>query len=127
MTLSDKDVPYVYHQPTLGYVLFLHFNNISYLTHTKNGPLFTYADRSYLTRHRLNTFLKTALSSSARTPYLSHSAAAGLPCWLIQHLGRWNSNCLKLYIRMPDNTIDMVSTSLVNTKYIGHICDPYSN
>ena len=100
---------------------------------TKNGPLFTYADGSYLTRRRLNIFLKTALPSSARTPYSSHSfhigaattaAAAGLPRWLIQHLGRWNSDCFKLYIRIPDNTIDMVSTSLVNTKYIGHTWDP---
>ena len=92
---------------------------------TKTSLLFIYSDGSHLTRRRLNTFFKTALPSSARTPYSSHSfpigavtttAAAGLPHWFIQHLGRWNSDCFKLYIRIPDNTIDMVSTSLVNTK-----------
>ena len=86
---------------------------------TNTGPLFTYSDGTYLTRRRLNKIINTALPTN--NPVSSHSfrigaattaAAAGFPRWLIQQLGRWNSDCFRTYIRIPDNTIDHVSTSL---------------
>ena len=93
-----------------------------YRIHSKQGPLFTYDDGTFLTRRRLNHILKQALPSLAtRGTTSSHSfrigaataaAAAGYPRWLIQHLGRWNSDCFRTYIRIPDNTFDNVAISL---------------
>ena len=90
------------------------------------GPLFTYTDGSFLTRRRLNKFLQTAIPSSKKAPVSSHSfrigaattaAAAGLPRWMIQKLGRWNSDCFRTYIQLSDITIlDAQRTIATNTR-----------
>ena len=91
---------------------------------TRTGPLFTYADRTYLTRRRLNVLLKVALPSTVNEPVSSHSfrigaattaASANVPGWLIKHLGRWNSNAFQLYIRIPNSTIDSTGATLAHT------------
>ena len=90
----------------------------------KTGPLFTYLDGTFLTRQRLTTILNLALPSTNRAPISTHSfrigaattaAAAGLPRWLIQQLGRWNSDCFRTYLRIPMSTIDNVSTTLARS------------
>ena len=105
-----------------------------YLNHPKHGPLFTYADGTYLTRRRLNTILAKALpittnhgptsSHSFRIGAASTAAAAGFPRWLIQQLGRWNSDCFRTYIQIPDSTINAVSASLSNITIPTTIYDP---
>ena len=91
---------------------------------TKTGPMFTYADGTYLTRRRLNNLLRTIFPKKPNEPISTHSlrigaattaAAAGLPKWLIQQLGRWNSDCFRTYIRIPNQTINAVSHLLANT------------
>ena len=78
------------------------------------GLLFTYADKSFLTRRCLNTFLRSAIPSSKNAPVSSYSfcigaattaAAGGIPWWMIQKLGRWNSDCYRTYIQLSDATI----------------------
>ena len=99
------------------------FNALAYfLNHhpTRQGPLFTWQDGRYLTRSHLASVLAkikpphlTSMSShSFRIGAASTAAAAGLPRWLIQSLGRWTSNCYKDYIRIPQETLIKVSHSL---------------
>ena len=99
----------------------------------KSGPLFTYADQTLLTRRRLNALLKDAIPSSPKAPVSSHSlrigaattaAAAGFPRWLIQQLGRWNSDCFRVYIQIPSITFKQVSHKLATTLKEGDVFDP---
>jgi len=72
-------------------------------THTSR-PLFVFDNGSYLTRTSLTSHLRSLLLAAGLDPdiYASHSfrigaattaAAASLPDWQIQALGRWSSNC----------------------------------
>lgn len=81
-----------------------------------NEPLFCFDSGAYLTRNNLTSSLRAILQSSNHDPasYASHSfrigaatsaAAAGIPDWLIQTLGRWSSDCFKSYIRCPTETL----------------------
>ena len=83
---------------------------------TPASPLFSFEDRSYLTRPRLTTALRSLLLTAGLNPdhYASHSfrigaatsaAAAGLPDWQIQAMGRWSSDCYMRYIRTPQSTL----------------------
>lgn len=99
----------------------------------KKGPLFTYNDHTLLTRRRLNSILKSAIPSSNGSPVSSHSlrigaattaAAGGLPRWLIQHMGRWTSDCFRTYIQIPANTFRLVSHTLATTIKEGNQFDP---
>lgn len=74
-------------------------------------PLFQFTSGDFLTRHSLTSILRDLLSSG---DYASHSfrigaatsaAAAGIPDWLIQTMGRWSSQCFQRYIRTPPSTI----------------------
>ena len=87
------------------------------------APLFQFADGSYLTRRSLTEHLRVLLTAGGYSSSLfaSHSfrigaattaAAAGLPDWLIQALGRWSSNCYTLYIRTPPHVIAAASAKL---------------
>ena len=103
---------------------------------TGTGPLFTLSDKTYLTRRRLNTFLKDLLQSNINGPTSSHSfrigaataaANGGCPRWLIQQLGRWNSDSFRTYLRTPDSTIDAVSNIIsvvrpIVTQYDPDLC-----
>ena len=99
----------------------------------KSGPLFTYTNQTLLTRRRLNSVLRDALPSHSNAPVSSHSlrigaattaAAAGFPRWLIQQLGRWNSDCFRVYIRIPTSTFNLVSRTLATTLKEGDVFDP---
>ena len=79
-------------------------------------PLFQFADGRYLTRSKLTECIRELLAASGHSPmlYASHSfrigaatsaAAAGIPDWLIQTLGRWSSQCFQVYIHTPKHLI----------------------
>ena len=83
------------------------------------GPVFHFADGSFLTRHRLSTSLGDLLRSTPYSGmnYTSHSfrigaataaAAADVPDWLIKVLGRWSSDCYQRYIRTPSSVIQRI-------------------
>ena len=110
-------------------------NLMNYITQhpLKTGPLFTFTDNSLLTRRRLNSLLKSAITSNEKSPVSSHSlrigaattaAAAGLPRWLIQQLGRWSSDCFRTYIQLPTSTFKQVSHTLATTLREGATFDP---
>ena len=95
----------------------------------KSEPLFTYSNGTFLTRRRLTTILNHTLPSCSSSPISTHSfrngaatnaAAAGFPRWLIQQLGRWNSDCFHIYLHIPNSTIDNVSTALANKTMLPH-------
>lgn len=87
-------------------------------------PLFTFQDKTFLTRQTLSGLVKQLLGTSELQGLSSHSfrigaattaAAAKVPDWLIKTLGRWSSNCYEQYIRTPDNVIESIPSVLVNT------------
>ena len=99
---------------------------------SKQGPIFTYQDGTYLTRRRLNKFLKAAIPTTT-SPISSHSfrigaattaAAAGLPRWLIQKLGRWSSDCYRTYIELPNNMLTHAQRLMSVTLNVGATWDP---
>ena len=99
----------------------------------KKGPLFTYTNHTLLTRRRLNSLLKAAIPTTINSPVSSHSfrigaattaAAAGIPRWLIQKMGRWTSDCFRTYIQIPSSTHTLVSHSLATTIKEGDQFDP---
>ena len=73
----------------------------------RTGPLFAYADGSFLTRNRLSRVIKSAIpdtnldTHSFRIGGASAAAAAGIPDSTIQVMGRWSSNAYRTYLRMP--------------------------
>ena len=74
----------------------------------RTGPLFAYADGTFLTRNRLSRVIKLAIPNtnldthSFRIGGASAAAAAGIPDSTIQVMGRWSSNAYRTYLRMPD-------------------------
>ena len=73
-----------------------------------------------LTRQRLNHIIRDLASHAGVEPqrYSSHSfrigavsaaAAAGIPDWRIQALGRWSSDCYRRYIRLPSSETNTAS------------------
>ena len=86
---------------------------------TKSGPLFTYQNKTFLTRTDLNNTLREASNGAAnvsshslRIGAASTAAAMGYPKYLIQSLGRWSSDCFRRYIRVSDTTIRSASRNL---------------
>ena len=96
------------------------------------GPLFTFHDGRFLTRKTFAAALnrikphhiKNFSSHSFRIGAATTAAAAGHPRWLIQALGRWTSDCYKTYLRISDQTKNIVSHSLATTFAIGPTFDP---
>ena len=93
------------------------------------GPLFVLADNRPLTRTSFVTMLRVVLGKLGldSTLYAGHSfrigaattaAAAGLPDWLIQALGRWSSACYLRYIRVPLTSLNQASTTLANASNV---------
>lgn len=88
----------------------------------RNGPFFQFWDGRYLTRKGLVRVLnlikpegiRNMSSHSFRIGAATTAAAAGYPKWAIQTLGRWASDCYRLYIRMPESTINYLSKTLAN-------------
>jgi hypothetical protein len=100
--------------------------------HLNSGPLFTFHDGRYLTRRNFSSALNkikppstnNLSSHSFRIGAATTAAAAGLPRWLIQALGRWTSDCYKTYLRISDHTKNIVSQSLANTMSHSTTFDP---
>ena len=98
----------------------------------QSGPLFRFHDGRFLTRTNFAATLnkvkppgtKNLSSHSFRIGAATTAAAAGLPRWLIQILGRWTSDCYKTYLRISDHTKNIVSHSLAMTMSTGATFDP---
>ena len=86
-----------------------------------SSPLFVFKDKAYLTRSKLTTTLRNLLlvaglkpdhsaSHSFRIGTATSAAAARLPDWQIQAMGRWSSNCYTRYIRRPHSTVATVGS-----------------
>ena len=74
-------------------------------SHT-HGPFFQFSNATYLTRSSMASILHevfypsvTINTHSFRIGGASAAASAGLPDSVIQTLGRWSSDCFRLYIR----------------------------
>ena len=96
-------------------------------TSSANTPLFIFQDGTFLTRPALTRHLCSLFQSTAgNTPasFASHSfrigaattaAAAGLPDWQIQAMGRWTTDCYTRYIRIPPDTLANASAVLAGS------------
>ena len=96
-------------------------------TQSHRNPLFVFQDGNFLTRPALTRHLRTLLQSTPANPseaYASHSfrigaattaAAAGLPDWQIQAMGRWTSDCYTRYIRIPPDTLANASAVMAGS------------
>ena len=84
--------------------------------HPGQGPLFTFANGSQLSKYHLTRLIKALAGRSGIAPdrYSSHSfrigaattaAAAGVPDWQIKALGRWLSDAYQAYIRVPNDQL----------------------
>ena len=98
----------------------------SYLAmrHKGHGPLFVFQDGSYLTRPKLVSALKEALTSigidhgqynghSFRIGAATTAAQRGIPDSTIQMLGRWQSAAYLRYIQTPRSQLTSISARLV--------------
>ena len=72
------------------------------------GPLFIFSNGDFLTRSHIVTLLRTVFPNqldlnthSFRIGGASALAAAGLPDFVIQVIGRWSSDSFLRYIRIP--------------------------
>ena len=94
------------------------------------SPLFLLADGTVLTRFKFITSLRClpAKVGLQAELYAGHSfrigaattaAAAGLPDWLIQAMGRWSSECYKRYIRLTNTSLRQACLEMAHTT---HIC-----
>ena len=92
--------------------------------HHTAGPLFQHEDGTYLTRGELSSIIKKCFKEevnlnthSFRIGGASAVAAAGIPYFVIQALGRWKSDSFKRYIRLSP---DYIGGGGGNTNYWPH-------
>ena len=89
---------------------------------SKSGPFFQFSDKRFLTRKGLMRVLNiikplgvsNMSTHSFRIGAATTAAAAGYLKWAIQALGRWSSDCYRIYIRMPESTSKSLSQALAN-------------
>lgn len=104
---------------------------VYHVNQPQHTPLFQFEDGSFLTRPALTAHLRTLLRSigADSTSFASHSfrigaattaAAAGLPVWQIQAMGRWSSDCYTRYIRLSPATLASASAALANATLPQH-------
>ena len=86
------------------------------------GPAFVFENGRFLTRSYLSALLHRCLGQqvsinthSFRIGGASAMAAAGIPAYLIQILGRWKSDAFLAYIRVPDRFTEVTSAKMANT------------
>ena len=88
----------------------------------KDSPLFIYSDIT-LSAKKFNQVLKAVLkriglcenfysSHSLRSGTASTAASRGVPTWLIKKLGRWRSDCFKIYIPNPKRSLSRAQRSM---------------
>ena len=103
-------------------------NYLPYRKKCSKLPLFLFDDGSYLTRPSLTSHLRSLLLAIGLDPdiYASYSfrigaattaAAAGLPDWQIQALGRWSSDCYTQYIHTPQDTLKRLTYNGCTSPY----------
>ena len=86
------------------------------LQYPHTGPVFTFRDGSYLTRHQFSQIIQQCIPNinlnthSFRIGGASTAYAAGVPETTIQTLGRWSSDAYRLYIRCPERSRSHVWT-----------------
>ena len=94
---------------------------------SRQGLLFCFENKTPLTRRHLNTLIRELASCTGicSQQYSSHSfrigaastaAAAGIPDWNIQALGRWSSDCYQRYIHLPNTDDSEVAATLVRSR-----------
>ena len=96
------------------------------------GPLFQFADGRYLTRKGLMAVLnlikpdniRNMSTHSFRIGAATTAAAAGYPRWVIQALGRWKSDCYKVYTRVTDRYRKHLSAAMAAVVSQGGTLDP---
>ena len=90
-----------------------------------NGPLFVFKDGSFLTRDRLVSAIRRALTAagmdtagfsghSFRIGAATTAALVGLEDSTIQMLGRWESAAYQRYLRTPREALAAISARLVS-------------
>ena len=93
----------------------------------RHGPVFRFHSGALLTRARLNALIRELVGRSGvpADRYSSHSfrigaastaAAAGIPDWKIQALGRWSSDCYRRYIRLPEADSTQIAPALARSR-----------
>ena len=99
---------------------------LEYIRHhpTGTGPLFTFANGTFLTRQRWSELVQSVISDininthSFRIGGASAAATAGIPDSTIQIMGRWSSEAFKLYLRLPDSIFQKASSKMARiSKY----------
>ena len=92
----------------------------------QHGPVFQSRAGLQLTRPWLNALIRELVSRMGQPPerYSFHSfrigaastaAAAGVPDWKIQALGRWSSDCYRCYIRLPSANPTHIAATLAGS------------
>lgn len=87
------------------------------------GPLFVFNDGSFLTRPDLSNFLTQCFpliqninTHSFRIGGASALALAGVPIYAIQAMGRWKSDCFRIYLRFPEGYRKYLAVRMSNTE-----------
>ena len=85
------------------------------------SPLFLLADGMVLTRLKFITSLRCLLAKvghSFRIGAATSAAAAGLPDWLIEAMGRWSSECYKRYLYLTNTSLRQACLEVAHTTHI---------
>ena len=98
------------------------YNQYFNQTHDMDSPFF-HTSSQPLTNRKFGSLLKTVVEYAGLDSkrYSSHSlraggatvaADSGAPSWVVQRLGRWKSDCYKIYIRNMKNSINRAQSSM---------------
>ncbi len=93
----------------------------------RQGPLFRFQSGATLNKALLNRLIHLMADRSGLSSkhYTSHSfrigaastaAAAGIPDWSIQALGRWSNDCYRRYIRLTPVETDGVAAAMTRVR-----------
>lgn len=94
-----------------------------------NGPVFRFADGTFLTRSFLSSLLSSCFpetsinTHSFRIGGASTAASVGIPDSIIQTLGRWASNAYRRYVQFSDDSIADFSRRMSSSIALNRIWD----